>query len=348
MKTQTAADSSPIDIVIAWVDGDDPAHRARRMAFDHLKGDMHSEAVKETRFTAFNEIYVAVASALKYLPFIRTIWIVTDQQRPEHIDAFAKAGLCAPDKIKIVDHRDILGDIEGALPTFNSLTIEAALWRIPGLAPRYIYMNDDFMFLTPLTEADFFDGDKLVLRGTYKLPNHRRPKMIVRRFLRKITFRPPNNRPSFRIAQELGARAAGDTELFVHFGHWPHPQFRDIQAEFHAANPDVLPRQVRHRFRSVEQYNGASLTNHLVGHDALLPEPPMAYIRPMPLDQMDQAIDDFLGNDCMFGCMQSLDEIDEARRTRLLSGLAERFKDFLPVDILKLPRPHGADEKEAS
>jgi Stealth protein CR2, conserved region 2 len=31
------------------------------------------------------------------------------------------------------------------LPTFNSRAIESMLWRIDGLADRFVYFNDDMM-----------------------------------------------------------------------------------------------------------------------------------------------------------------------------------------------------------
>jgi len=42
------------------------------------------------------------------------------------------------------------------LPTFNSLAIETMLWRIEGLADRFLYFNDDMMPVGPVKPADFF------------------------------------------------------------------------------------------------------------------------------------------------------------------------------------------------
>ena len=331
--TPTAdASDNPIDVVISWVDGDDPAHQARRARFQPQQ-PVHADANSTTRFASCGEVYLNVASILKYLPFVRTIWIVTDRQTPDQIDAFAKAGLCAPDKIKIVDHADILGDVPGVLPTFNSLTIETALWRIPGLANQYIYLNDDFMCLQTMQPQDFFADGRPVIRGTRTAMRHRRILHQARRFVQRLTSKPANTRPSFRLAQELGARHAGQTRDFVYVEHWPHPQLQGAQETFYRRNWDLFCKQVSYRLRSAEQFSPIALANHLVGSSPLLPPPAVAYLRPWGDKREDAAIDQFLGNDCLFGCMQSLDEIAPDKRQRLFRGLKDKLGDFLPIDL---------------
>lgn len=122
-----------IDAVITWVDGNDPAHRAKRiaaMAEAGLSG--RSNATYETRFLDNGEIYYCIASILKYAPFIRHIYVVTDNQKPTKIDDFVLEGICDKDRIRIVDHKEILAGYDEAMPTFNSLTLESVLWRIEG------------------------------------------------------------------------------------------------------------------------------------------------------------------------------------------------------------------------
>src|SRR5690606_40736203 len=82
-----------IDIVIAWVDGNDIELKKKRHKY--LTGEDASDAISDTRFASNNEIYYNVASILKYVPFYRNILIVTDNQRPAFIDEFAAQGLCS-------------------------------------------------------------------------------------------------------------------------------------------------------------------------------------------------------------------------------------------------------------
>src|SRR5690606_499027 len=99
-----------IDAVITWVDGNDRAHRKRREQAQTLAGlrkDEPTNATYDTRFANQGEIYYCIASILKYAPFIRHIFIVSDGQTPAHISDFAKSSLCGTNKIQIVDHRTI-------------------------------------------------------------------------------------------------------------------------------------------------------------------------------------------------------------------------------------------------
>jgi len=92
----------------------------------------------------------------RFAPWIRKVYIVTDNQIPSWFDR-------KNDWAIIVDHTDIFED-KSALPTFNSNAIETQLHRIPGLSENYLYFNDDFFLGRPCTKQDFFskDGKPLV------------------------------------------------------------------------------------------------------------------------------------------------------------------------------------------
>ena len=93
-----------IDFVIAWVDGSDPAHIAARHRFSHQDEDAHAQASLETRFYNSGEIYYCIASILKYAPFVRRVYIVTDDQTPPLLESFAEAGLCDRSFLELVSH----------------------------------------------------------------------------------------------------------------------------------------------------------------------------------------------------------------------------------------------------
>lgn len=323
---------SPIDAVIAWVDGNDPAHAEKRRRYAAEDGVRHKTSQAATRFDSQGEIYVCVASILKFLPFIRTIWIVTDGQRPPFIDNFATSGHCSADKIRIVDHRDILGDHPEALPTFNSLTIEAALWRIPGLADRHIYFNDDMFVKSSLLPSYFFDEDGhpkvrgriLSMRSTGGID------WLKHDLLRKLR---PNHwgRASFRTAQENGALAVRNQRTFIHQEHWPHPMRTTTLARYYEENPEEFAKQVRPRFRVREQHWPISLHNHLTTVTAYEP-PRVAYAKPGR--HVDTMLSQLLAEGYDFGCMQSLDEIDPDKTARLFSGLVDIYQPYLDMRML--------------
>ena len=65
-------------------------------------------------------------------------------------------------------HKTILN--KDYLPTFQSFAIEANLWRIPGLADHFLYLNDDFILADHVCPEDhlhlkngtyvrYYDGD---------------------------------------------------------------------------------------------------------------------------------------------------------------------------------------------
>jgi len=160
-------DGKTLDVVIAWVDGDDPRLKQKREAYKSGKS-VASEAVTATRFASDDEIYYNIASIIKYVPFCRHIYVVTDQQRPALIDEFAKKNICSADKIRIIDHKDIFSGYEQYLPTFNTRSIETMIWNIEGLSDHFIYMNDDFFFNQPVTINDFLDNEKLIIHGHWR------------------------------------------------------------------------------------------------------------------------------------------------------------------------------------
>jgi hypothetical protein len=77
---------------------------------------------------------------------------VTDNQIPGSIDRRQ----AERDNVRIVDHREIFRGYEQLLPTFNSLAIECMLWRIEGLADRFLYFNDDMMLVRPVEPPTSF------------------------------------------------------------------------------------------------------------------------------------------------------------------------------------------------
>jgi hypothetical protein len=155
-----------VDAVITWVDGADPAHRHKRdhhLSQAEAQAPLHDNGTNPHRWLCSDELNYCVRSIAHNAPWVRRIWIVTDDQQP------MLAPMSAEDsaKIRIVDHREIFAGYEDALPTFNSLSIETMLWRIPGLADHFLYFNDDVFLTAPVTRSDFFSADGPVLRGKW-------------------------------------------------------------------------------------------------------------------------------------------------------------------------------------
>jgi hypothetical protein len=155
-----------IDMVFTYVDGEDPAHVARRDAArrkfrSSAPGVFAGTAPAERHiwYHGVSEITYSVRSVVKFLPWVRQIFIVTDQQLPP-----VDRELLASGRVVVVDHRDIVPEIYR--PVFASTIIESFLHRIPGLSDIYLYNNDDFMHGSRVSPEDFavFAADALKLR----------------------------------------------------------------------------------------------------------------------------------------------------------------------------------------
>jgi len=96
----------PVDVVVAWVDGRDRKHRAKRRRYlADPGGDTKPErvAVSAQRFSDNDEIRYCLRSIHNYAPWVRTVWLVTDDQVPASV-ARRRAERY---NIRIVDHREI-------------------------------------------------------------------------------------------------------------------------------------------------------------------------------------------------------------------------------------------------
>jgi hypothetical protein len=328
-----------IDAVITWVDGNDPVHKRKRMSALHAMGvskDYQSNAFQETRFQDRGEIYFCIASLLKYAPYIRRIYIVTDAQRPKYIADFSKEGICDVSKICIVDHKDIFHGYEFALPTFNSLTIETMLWRIKGISDTFVYCNDDFFLNAPLPLEKIITSDGcLIIHGRKRSVWPLAIKKVMRRIRHTITGVKFTG-AHFKTAQVLGAMLAGQTQ-YVQIGHSGQIFRKSVLCKFFEQRPDVLNSQISHRFRSIAQFLPASLVSHLAlasGQAVVMPAVPGCYLKPSNFSKKHlEYISEGL---LQWGCIQSLDEFNKIQEDMIKQILVRKFYDFLPSSINKM------------
>jgi hypothetical protein len=320
----------PVDIVIAWVDGNDQALKRKRHQF--LTGEDPSDAVSDTRFASNDEIYFNIASILKYVPFCRNIYVVTDQQRPAFIDEFAEQGLCAADKIRVVDHQEIFAGYAQYLPTFNTRSIESMLWNIQGLSDYFIYLNDDFFFNAPAKIEDFLENHKIVTYGHWQSNFALKLKLKYRQFLQRQTGKPVQ--PKHMIAQMLSADVLGMNRFFeIH--HYPHIIDRNILKDYLLAHPERLETQIKFRFRSVEQINPVTLMNHLkiqADQAVLKADLDLAYLKNEA--SVQQFIQGTENENILYGCIQSLDQLQPEPAAQIRQAMINKLGDFLPASVL--------------
>ena len=132
------------------------------LPFRSSEKSMSSKEFK-SRYEQINEINFCIDSLIKFAPFLRKIFLITDQQIPK----FLNGDVHAYKKVILIDHKEIFKDYHEYLPTFNSLSIETCMHRIPELAEHFIYLNDDFFLINPTRQEDFFRGGHPILRGKW-------------------------------------------------------------------------------------------------------------------------------------------------------------------------------------
>jgi hypothetical protein len=241
--------SDAIDVVVAWVDGADPKHRAKRNRYLADLGRAakpEQAASKDRRFSDNGEIRFCLRSIRNYAPWARTIWLVTDNQVPAAIDRRR----AERENIHIVDHREIFNGYERLLPTFNSMTIEGMLWRIEGLADRFVYFNDDMMLVGPIEPTEFFSSDgKVNLRGRWT---------TLQEQLQKGS--------SFHVGNKLhGAEMLGYTsEHFFSSAHMIYPLLRPAMEELFEEFKPAFLTNAAYRFRDRKQFWPISAHDHLL------------------------------------------------------------------------------------
>ena len=133
-----------IDLVYLWVDGNDPEWLEKKQLF------MDKKINTVGRYQDNQELKYSLRSVEKHLPWIRKIFIVTDNQVPPFLD------INHP-KIEIVNHSEIIP--KEILPTYNSVIIEYFIYKIPDLSEHFLYANDDIFIRVNLAPSFFFqDG----------------------------------------------------------------------------------------------------------------------------------------------------------------------------------------------
>jgi Stealth protein CR2, conserved region 2/Stealth protein CR1, conserved region 1/Stealth protein CR3, conserved region 3/Stealth protein CR4, conserved region 4 len=222
----------PVDVVYTWVDGTDELWRQRKSKFINDGLGLSELADSRARYESRNELLYSIRSVVRYMPWVRNIYVVTDRQVP--------SWFASTSRITIVDHSELFPD-KSCLPVFNSHAIESVLHRIEGLSDIFVYFNDDLFVNQPIQIGELVS-----------------PGGVIRNFLsrHKVPVGPPSDR---QVASEWGAinsaRQLASLGSFVapyKLKHTPHVLSRIAMAELEK-NLAVEFKKIRTmRFRSSE------------------------------------------------------------------------------------------------
>ena len=139
----------PIDFVILWVDGSDEEWRAEKNKYLSLYNKYGVDG-SDKRYREFGLLKYWFRGVEKFAPWVRNVFFVTSGQLPEWINLNAK-------NLVWIKHEDFIP--KEYLPTFSANPIELNMHRIPGLAEKFVFFNDDMYILRPLPIEHFFrDG----------------------------------------------------------------------------------------------------------------------------------------------------------------------------------------------
>lgn len=303
-----------IDAVITWVDGNDPAHAEKRAKYNV---GFHSASTASTRFASSGELRYAVLSIFRFCPFVRKVFIVTDNQNPAPIfdnDVLKHDELA---RIEVVNHTTLYAEHSDLLPVFSSRSIETMLHRLPNLSEHFVYFNDDMFIGSTLTESFFFSDGRPVLRGAF------RPVHSLKDKIKKI-LRVKSARPSFKEAQKKASLLTGTTDRYFLAEHMPYPMRRSTLETYYADRTEQLRQHAGYRFRSEQQISPIGLTNHLELANGAPHAPALGYgyMKP-PRTRRKwvkslQTLEDLNFGKLVTLCIQSLDQFPENYRREVL------------------------------
>ena len=138
----------PIDFVVTWVDMDDPKWRDDFFKYAGKINNSHN-SFSEARFRDYGFLKYWFRGVEKFAPWVRKIHFVTCGQKPEWLDENNP-------KLNLVSHEDYIPKV--FLPSFNSTTIEAHMYKIPDLADHFVYFNDDYFIINHVGIERFFQN----------------------------------------------------------------------------------------------------------------------------------------------------------------------------------------------
>ena len=137
--------ANQIDIVLPWVNGSDSDWIKRFNEYSVNGGDSN-----KIRFRDWDLLRYWFRSIEKFMPWVGRIHFITSGELPEWLNTDHP-------QLHWVKHQDYIP--HEFLPTFSSHTIELNIHRIESLSENFIYFNDDFFIIKPLSPSRFFKNN---------------------------------------------------------------------------------------------------------------------------------------------------------------------------------------------
>lgn len=143
--------NSEIDIVVTWVDENDPEWMKQKKNCTKIQKTEEAEN-SNIRYESWDNLQYWFRAVEKFMPWFHSVILVTYG----HIPSFLNVD---HPKLKIINHLDYIP--RKYLPTFNSNTIEMNFHRITQLSEKFVLFNDDLFPLWPIDETYYFKDDQV-------------------------------------------------------------------------------------------------------------------------------------------------------------------------------------------
>ncbi|AZP13498.1 Stealth CR1 domain-containing protein [Undibacterium parvum] len=226
----------PIDIVYLWVNGADPVWRDKRQQALQRSGaaqprDLAVHGDVAGRYRDNDELRFNLRALEKFYPEHGHIYLVTDGQIPAWLETHPR--------LSLIDHAELIP--AAALPVFDSGHIESYLHHIPGLAERFIYLNDDVFFGAEVDPELWFGSEGLaVFTEKTRVPDYdqlqaHESALVNASVLSKHWL--SQRYPHYLHAQRI-------------FAHSPRPMLKSVLHELELAAPELFQQVRQTVFRS--------------------------------------------------------------------------------------------------
>ncbi len=136
-----------IDVVITWVDGNDPEWRASKAEWEKKIKGIDDSMSGDLRYRDWDNLQYLFRGIETFMPWVNKVHFVTWGHLPSWLNTECP-------KLNVVNHKDYIP--EKYLPTFNSNTLDLNSHRIPGIAEQFLYFNDDMFVIQKSEPEDFF------------------------------------------------------------------------------------------------------------------------------------------------------------------------------------------------
>lgn len=246
-----------VDIVITYVDGNDPAWQAKRGMYTVNKD---ADAAPK-RYRDWENLKYVFRSIDKYMPWVRKVYLVTDNQAPKWLDASC-------DKLVLVNHQDYIP--QEYLPTFNSLVIENFFHKLPGISENFIAFNDDMFVLRNLKKEHFFKNGKpcgifmeypVGCNGSSDIFPHImvHHNNILGKYFKRSEYKKRLRKKI--LSPKYGMYFFYNLIMYIlpfpnffgmHVPHFPQPYTLDAYRKIWELEPEEMINTAKHRFRSRE------------------------------------------------------------------------------------------------